>query len=150
MILSVFFLRFLVYPLLPPPFCGRVNFGPPKPCRALWGGAAALASVALHFDTKFVGSQNFSWKSRSFFEIRVAPAHQLCRLQEAPCSFRMQPSCLQLEASCLQWSFFTYSCVWELSYLQLELFAYNLSFLLTVEVFSKAGYWGQSKRGRGK
>ena len=27
-------------------------FGPPKPCRAPGGGAATLASVALHFDTK--------------------------------------------------------------------------------------------------
>ena len=40
----------------------------------------------------------------------------------------MQLFCLQLEASCLQLSFFAYNCVW-------ELFAYNLSFLLTVPAF---------------
>ena len=47
----------------------------------------------------------------------------------------MQLFCLQLEASCLQLSFFAYSCVFELFYLQLELFClqskfftYNLSF----------------------
>ena len=28
------------------------NFEPPKPCRLPRGGAATLASVALHFDTK--------------------------------------------------------------------------------------------------
>ena len=51
--------------------------------------------------------------------------------------------CLQLEASCLQWSFFTYSCVLELFCLQLEPFlltvgafclAYSWSFLLTVKL----------------
>ena len=30
----------------------RGQFGPPRPCRAPGGGAATLASVALHFDTK--------------------------------------------------------------------------------------------------
>ena len=34
---------------LPP---ARGVAGPPKPCRAPGGGAATLASVALHFDTK--------------------------------------------------------------------------------------------------
>ena len=37
--------------------------------------------------------------------------------------------CLQLEASCLQWSFLTYNCQFLLLCLQLELFfAYNFSF----------------------
>ena len=35
--------------------------------------------------------------------------------------------CLQLEVSCLQWSFFTYSCVWDLFYLQLQLFRLQFS-----------------------
>ena len=44
-----------------------------------------------------------------------------------PCCLRMRAVskcsffCLQLAASCLQWSFFTYSCAWELFYLQSEL-----------------------------
>ena len=42
----------------------------------------------------------------------------------------MQLFCLQLEVSCLQSSFFAYSCVWELFYLQLELFC------LTIGAFS--------------
>ena len=47
----------------------------------------------------------------------------------------MQLFCLQLEASCLQLSFFAYSCAWELFclqlellYLQLKLFYSQLSF----------------------
>ena len=56
---------------------------------------------------------------------------------------RMQLCGFQLEASCLQWGFSTYSCVWELLCLQLELFlliirvffAYGWSFMLTVEAF---------------
>ena len=35
---------------------------------------------------------------------------------------------LQLEASCLQWRFFTYGCVWELLCLQLEIFYLPLNF----------------------
>ena len=42
--------------------------------------------------------------------------------------YRKQFFCLQLEASCLQWSSFTHSRVWELVCLQLELF--NLQFSL--------------------
>ena len=34
---------------------------------------------------------------------------------------QMRLFCLQLEASCLQWSFFAYSCVLDLFYLRLEL-----------------------------
>ena len=41
---------------------------------------------------------------------------------------RMQLFCLKLEASCLQLSFFAYSCVWELFCLQFELFCLQLSF----------------------
>ena len=40
----------------------------------------------------------------------------------------VQLLCLQLEASYLQWSFFSYSPVWELFYLRLEFFPYNWSF----------------------
>ena len=43
--------------------------------------------------------------------------------------FRIQFFCLQLEASCLQWSFLPYSCVSELFWLQFELFTYNSSFI---------------------
>ena len=43
----------------------------------------------------------------------------------------MQLFCLQLEASCLQWGFFTYN--WHFTFhLQLELFACILTFLLTI------------------
>ena len=41
------------HPGPPPPVGCRGWFGPPKPCRTPGDGAAALASVALHFDTKF-------------------------------------------------------------------------------------------------
>ena len=41
------------------------------------------------------------------------------------CSF-----CIQLEAACLQWSFVTYNCDWELSYLQMELLLTVLAFML--------------------
>ena len=46
---------------------------------------------------------------------------------------RMQLFCLQLEASCLQLSFFAYNCVWELFCLQLELLLTIRAFLLTIE-----------------
>ena len=41
----------------------------------------------------------------------------------------MRLFCLQLDASCLQLSFFTYSCVLELSYVQFELFCLQLKIL---------------------
>ena len=47
----------------------------------------------------------------------------------------MQLFYLQLEASCLQWSVFTYSCAWEFFYLQLERFYLELQLLLTSQVF---------------
>ena len=42
------------------------------------------------------------------------------------CTLRDAAFCLQFEASCLQWSLFTYSCVWELFCLQFELFCLQL------------------------
>ena len=48
----------------------------------------------------------------------------------------MQLFCLQLEASCLQGSFFTYTCVWELFCLQLELCCLQFGlFGLQLELF---------------
>ena len=44
-----------------------------------------------------------------------------------PISSRMRLFCLQLEASRLQWSFFAYSCVWELFTYSFSVFAYNWS-----------------------
>ena len=44
--------RALSHPILDPSVGCRRWFGPLKPCRAPGGGAATLASVALHFDTK--------------------------------------------------------------------------------------------------
>ena len=47
----------------------------------------------------------------------------------------MQLFCLQLEASCLQSGFFACSGAWELFCLQLQLFSYSSSLLLTIEAF---------------
>ena len=54
---------------------------------------------------------------------------------------RMQPFCLQLEASCLQLRFFAYNCAWELLCLQLELV--NLQFELFCLQLSFFAYNGK-------
>ena len=46
----------------------------------------------------------------------------------------MRPFCLQLEASCLQFSFFAYNCVLELFAYNWSFVANNWSFLLTIEL----------------
>ena len=56
--------------------------------------------------------------------------------------FRMQLSCLLLEASCLQLSSFTYSCAWELFCLQFELFYLQFE-LLCLQLFFFASYSGK-------
>ena len=64
--------------------------------------------------------------------MRDAPPQSICCVKRNPgpknTRFRMQFFCLQLEASCLQLSFFVYSCVWELFCLQFELFTNNSSY----------------------
>ena len=54
----------------------------------------------------------------------------------------MRLLCLQLEASCLQWSFFTYSWPFLLLYLQLELF-FTYSFSFFTYSWSSFGYSGK-------
>ena len=51
----------------------------------------------------------------------------------APFNKRMQLFCPQLEASCLQLSYFACSCVWELFAYNLSFFTYSSTFLLTIE-----------------
>ena len=52
----------------------------------------------------------------------------------------MRHFCLQLEASCLQWSFFTYSDSWEHFWLQFELFKLHFELLcLQLSLFAYSG-----------
>ena len=51
----------------------------------------------------------------------------------------MQLFCLQLEASCLQLSFFAYSCVWQFFAYNLSFFMYSWCFCLQSSFFAYSG-----------